>query len=299
MNRLTLNNFRMKVLTNSNSSLDFANINGGYYVPIRHLEEYKIKLYNNRDVRCDAILSINGKEVERFRINGNSSITIERPSDTQRRFTYADEKSSQARNYGMQIGNKNNGLISVIFKPEKQTFKYSLLNTGMPIKKKSKLLSNNINHSDNFYSNSYESYNLNCENTKQFSSGGTLLGKHSDQNFTTTASIYDYDFNNITELSARLITNKQKDPEYIPLARKKVNYPKRIDEIDKLDKLSLKFSGLMDLNSNEETFSEYDKVSAWYDLQSQIRPIYYNNNHTDEYNINNNERYGRDYYNKK
>lgn len=298
-NKLTLNKFGMKILTNSSSSLEFINIDGAYYVPIRHLEEYKIKLYNNMDVRCDTIISIDGEEAGRFRIGENSSITIERPSDTQRRFIYADEKSSQAQNYGMQVGNKDNGLISIIFKPEKQTFRYSLLNSGMPNKKKSKSLNRNIDYSDNSYGNSYndsyKNYGFNYENNQQFSSGGTLLGKHSDQNFTTTTPIYDYDFNNITELSSRLITNKQKDPEYISLARKKVNYPKRIDEIDKLDKLSLKFAGLMDSDSDEETFSEYDKVNTWNDYtraQDLPSPIYYSNKYTDEYNINNDERYG-------
>jgi hypothetical protein len=112
-NKLKLNNFEMKIINSSNNGLQFVNIDNANYVPIHHLEEYKIKLYNNKSVKCDATINIDGEDIGTWRINSFQPITIERPSDVERKFTYADEKSTEAKKSGMGQGNRDNGNLKI------------------------------------------------------------------------------------------------------------------------------------------------------------------------------------------
>jgi hypothetical protein len=176
MNRLNLNKFSMEIIGIYSNNLEFINIDCFYCVYINYLEEYKIKLYNNRYCKCDAIISIDGVEVGSWRIREQESITIERPS-----WFYKNDS-------------RYNGMISVTFKPEKVSqIKYK--NMIKPIVDGYKYFnSTNLKSSDNILIN-------------EFSFGDTVLDKNSDNFFTPVSIITNYDTDNITELSTRLIIN--------------------------------------------------------------------------------------------
>jgi hypothetical protein len=115
----------------------------------------------------------------------------------------------------------------------------------------------------NSYNNFKSTNSYDCEDClESFGSGGTLLGKKSDQNFTSISKIANYDKNNITELLARLITDKryEEEEEFISIARKKTNYPKRLDEhhiqtYDDSDQNDFYMSDQQERTTRDEDFS--------------------------------------------
>jgi len=63
MNKVSLNNFKIEILNNSNTKMDVMNIDGGNYVPLAHRTEYKIKLSNNRSTKSDAVVYVDGENI--------------------------------------------------------------------------------------------------------------------------------------------------------------------------------------------------------------------------------------------
>lgn len=90
------------------------------YVEMNHGETYKIVLKNDHDVRCDASVEIDGKDMGSFRIEAKSNLYLERPSNEQKKFTFYQLGTSEADQSGLNKIEKNEmGLIKVTFKPEK------------------------------------------------------------------------------------------------------------------------------------------------------------------------------------
>ena len=80
---------------------------------------YKIVLINRKSRRCDASVEIDDNHVGSFRIMGNSSMTIERPVDKARKFTFFKASSEGASKAGYNpTKSSTNGLIKVTFTPE-------------------------------------------------------------------------------------------------------------------------------------------------------------------------------------
>jgi len=89
------------------------------YVEMKHGETYTIVLKNDHDVRCDASVEVDGKDVGTFRINSRSNLRLERPANEQKLFTFYQLGTSEADKSGLNKVEKNKmGLIKVIFKPE-------------------------------------------------------------------------------------------------------------------------------------------------------------------------------------
>jgi hypothetical protein len=244
MSKVDLNNFKVEILNSVNEKMDVMNIDGGNYVPLRHKTEYKIKLSNSRQTKCDATVYVDGEDIGTWRVTPFNTITLERTSDVKRKFTYVDEESKEAVLSGMQTGHRDNGLIRIVFKPEKQQMKVlQKKNYGMSSRARG---GGFLSNGDSFgLENSNESMQYKSMNmtkskgatSNNMSSGGTLLGGSSHQEFSSTSRIQNYDTNNITEISLRLVTNNDLDieeEEFIPIARKKTSYPKRLEESDEI-----------------------------------------------------------------
>src|SRR5437588_410462 len=110
-----LNGFSVNII--GDNVIHFKKGEHNYYA-VPHLSEYKIKLSNNRPTRCDAEISIDGDLVGTWRVESFDSITIERPANLNRRFIFVQERSNIAEQVGIR-SSKDNGLITVIFKPER------------------------------------------------------------------------------------------------------------------------------------------------------------------------------------
>lgn len=235
----TINNFGVNILNKNNKKFNTLTIEKGTYVLLKNKTEYKIKLSNKKYQKCDATVYIDGENIGTWRINGNNTVIIERPSKINKKFTYFDENSVQVEKAGISKNNEKNGLIRVIFRPEKENFfreqclDYNFLSGSDGLK-------TTLNNS----TPTNYAMPLNNFSKKKYSSGATLLGKHSDQNFNVIEPINNYDYNNFTEIYLRLITQENDeesdDEEYIPLNIKKNKYPKKLSGNTRIEDLEQK-----------------------------------------------------------
>lgn len=159
---------------------------------LKHGEEYKIVCRNNLNVRCDVKLSVDGLQVGKWRIDGRSTIYIERPAGVERKFTFVKEGSGLAYSSGLQA-HRDNGLIEAVFHPEK-----------IIIVPKS------------FNSHHLVAQGLVAEGPAKrgpvaegYSSGGTTLGAQSKQTFGTASALDSIDQEKITTLRLRLIVREE------------------------------------------------------------------------------------------
>jgi|SRR5579871_579423 len=95
------------------------NKDGAYYVPVNNGSHYKIRVSNFHNKRCDAIISVDGEDIGTFRLRSYQVASIERPGDTDKKFTFYREDSTIAQISGVEEGKEQNGLISVRFIPER------------------------------------------------------------------------------------------------------------------------------------------------------------------------------------
>src|SRR5690348_10484827 len=94
--------------------------NDGIYIPLDNGSNYKIRLSNKHEYRCDAEVTIDGEDIGTFRLKPYQTSTIERPGDVAKKFTFYRETSGVAQRAGVTEGKEENGLIQVRFIPEKR-----------------------------------------------------------------------------------------------------------------------------------------------------------------------------------
>lgn len=175
---------RFSLVVNNGNEVD----NG--YVQMKHGSEYQLRLRNDHNVEADAIVRVDGVEVGVWRVPANRNITIERPANIERKFTFYKLGSSEGNQAGLER-NSDLGLISVDFIPAKEVVHSSF---GNPYSK-------GMDIEDTGYS--YKS-GLKGVSTRGFSAGGTGLGDRSDQSFGQAMPI-DRDYANQVTINLRLI----------------------------------------------------------------------------------------------
>lgn len=160
------------------------------YVQMRHGTEYALRLRNDRNVEADAIVRIDGVEVGVWRIPANRNITIERPANVERKFTFYKLGSSEGSQAGLER-NSDLGLISVDFIPA-------------------------IDYPQEGIKGVSRSFNPYGETgtLRGFSAGGTGLGDHSNQSFGQAMPI-DRDYANKVTINLRLVCVDE--PAIVPL----------------------------------------------------------------------------------
>ena len=112
------NGFGVKIITDSDQ--DKLRRNSHNYVALKNNTEYKLQLINDRSTDCMAEVYIEGDLVGTWFINAKGSITINRPANTPRKFTFFKENDSRAKNAGVIVGQSFNGVLRVVFYPKKQ-----------------------------------------------------------------------------------------------------------------------------------------------------------------------------------
>jgi hypothetical protein len=169
------------------------------YVALKNNSEYSILLTNHSDKRCDAKVSVDGKNVGKFRIDGYSSIDIDRPVDHARKFTFLRDSSYRAHVAGIREGEHTNGEVNVVFYPEKHSYPYS---TGTRCAMR-QCYSNGVGELSSFSVDGERSgmkgYGL--------SAGATALGNMSHQDFDYAEPLHGVDRNNIRSIKLRLIVD--------------------------------------------------------------------------------------------
>jgi hypothetical protein len=191
--------------------------NGFDYVALTSGSIYAIELHNHHHTRCDAEVYVDGKHIGGWIVRAHDTIRIERPENAKRKFTFFDEKSYISKSTGSVVGGDNNGLISVIFKPEKYRsyeplYSAKSLQTQAPKKALQSGLS--------------ESFLTSSNQKEKFSSGITVLGDISYQDFSSAKELKEsqIDWSLATEVSLRLVADTEN--KYIAIAH---SYPPRLD----------------------------------------------------------------------
>ncbi|CCQ53030.1 hypothetical protein WH8501_06540 [Crocosphaera watsonii WH 8501] len=105
-----LNNFTLRIVEGKELE------NG--YVELIHNTQYRVILGNQKPVRCDAYLEIDGKHLGTWRLHPYYSITLERPAHDDGRFTFYQLGTTEAYSAGLVEGDPKLGLIKAIFTPE-------------------------------------------------------------------------------------------------------------------------------------------------------------------------------------
>lgn len=204
------------------------------YVELNHGKQYSINLRNDRDVRCDADVSIDGKPIGTFRIEPNSTINLERPLNEDKRFTFYKAGSREAKaSDEANIKDNYQGLIQVTFRPEKQychylpSWWYVWPSTPAPYTPWNFGESWDYDTTCNTRGTSGVTLKTSgvtttsanyCQVTSTSSlpmrAGVTGLSGHSDQEFCQVDEIQDYDTNYFTAISLRLVCteNQRQDP---------------------------------------------------------------------------------------
>lgn len=167
------------------------------YVSMIHNTQYAIRMKNDRNVPCDAVVTVDGNHIGTWRIQAFSTVEIDRPADKPRRLTFYRLDSVEAQQAQLQ---KNNdlGLVSVEFKPSKQF----VINTVAPL---SEWDTTSIKRPP--FNGERESYGVSTSTYGTTSSaGGTGLSGQSDQVFSSARPL-DYDMANAFTINLRLIAN--------------------------------------------------------------------------------------------
>lgn len=157
------------------------------YVEMKHGQQYSVVMTNNTLTRCQASLTIDGHHIRDFLINGHTTINIDRPVHSHKRFTFyrTDTGFPSSFQTGIIPGNHNNGVVEVSFTPEKgkiDVYKYH--RTAM---------------------NSSSIFEDSCmESNSSYSEGGTALSGHSHQHFDYVNPL-NLDYNRQITLSYRLV----------------------------------------------------------------------------------------------
>lgn len=184
---------------------------------------YQIRLHNNSDVRADADITIDRQHVGTWRVRAQSHVTIERPEGVNRAFTLVSETSATARRTGARVGDDYNGLVSVVFKPAKR-------GTASPRPARAvNVVSMRQSAPTAAATPAAASLRSSGPTTESLSSGVTVLGRRSSQEFSQVPSLSrdEIDWNRVTEIEIRLVVRAPEwEPEYVPLSR---GAPPRID----------------------------------------------------------------------
>jgi len=216
-----LNKFSVEIISDHIRHIKKGDYN---YYALPHMEEYKIKMINSRNTRCDAEVFVDGQLVGTWRIDPYNSATIERPIKINKRFTFVRQDSKVARRAGINQNDNMDGLVTVRFKPEKHNYcdnKPFVLSKvcynnddityfGNP--NPTRFVNNDISYAQslNSYLDGIQISSKGNFEPKENVVGATVLGANTDQYFRTVEDIYDIDYHNITTINVRMmVLNEQ------------------------------------------------------------------------------------------
>jgi hypothetical protein len=216
-----LNSFEVEVVPKKGSAHEFSKYTDderSWYIEIPHETEYKLRLTNNRKVIADAVVKMEGQKIGKWRVNANDSIEIERPSDIMRKFTFLAEGTKEAAEAGIHSGDRNNGLIEVIFYPKKES-KYVKIPAGQEafvstqgskwLSHQPRMMSANVRSNDSMMTPLSAAFQV---PKAEYRGGSTVLGGTSDQHFGSVHSIpeNEIDRDNVTTIMFRLVAPAEK-----------------------------------------------------------------------------------------
>lgn len=206
-----LNGFSVRIIGGSDEKT-----NG--YVVIDHKKTYKVCLRNTHNRRCDVDLFIDGKEVGNWRIEANSSITLERPANDNGKFTFYRVDSDEGEMAGGEKGSFENGLVQARFHleaiPEPRPLKVSYVDTNDmdwmdEINSRQRYRSSGAPPMNLFSAKIGSSVITRSLSRKTHEEGVTGLSGESTQRFHSVSQLQTYDEAFETTINLRLICPKK------------------------------------------------------------------------------------------
>jgi len=153
------------------------------HVEINHRQEYQLQLTNNGSQNCEAAVFVDGKNIGTWIINRYDTVTLERPANVARKFTFLETGSSEFSDANLDSINRNDlGLIKVKFTPERNAIPCHSLRK----------------------STGYRGAQCSLEATS-YNSGGTGLGSNSNQQFREVNGL-NLDHSKSVTINLRLVT---------------------------------------------------------------------------------------------
>jgi len=208
--RVSKNRFSLGIISDRSMPRKKVIDNANYFL-LPHRSQYKLRLSNDRSTNCDAEVWIDGEKVGVWRIKPFGRITIERPAKIDRKFVFVSENSSDGHSAGIISGRSTNGIVKVVFKPERERElvyidgdAYITNSNIRPCSFSNKEFSHNLNYMSQGQTMANYSFSPDKSN---MSHGATTLGNQSDQWFDSVSPIYDVDTSNITTIIIRLMVD--------------------------------------------------------------------------------------------
>jgi hypothetical protein len=220
-------------------------IESGGYVEIGNGKQYTLMLKNDRNVACDAEVTIDGKPIGTFRIYANSGIRLERAPNDTGKFTFYELGTDGARMSLLDLVPRDGlGLIKVIFTPEiyRQPV-YTYYQPYVDPWNNSTSTTSTVASSDQFTLTSNSCY---CSvegwsgpsgpsgpsgqrgiGSSMGGAGGTGISGHSNQGFCGAEDI-ELDYSQQTTIYLRLISTRSNDPRPLRPASNSTAIPPRI-----------------------------------------------------------------------
>lgn len=207
MDSIFLNGFSLRIV--SDNPVEKVTHKNSNYFSLPHKSEYAIQLGNNHGVKADVHVWIDNEKIGVWRINAYGKITIERPANINRKLVLLKEGTSVAREALIRDHDSSNGLVKVMFYPEK-TYNDNIYWQNDCSYNSCDSISTPIKKSCGFHQMS---------NNSTLSPAGTALGDDSYQRFRKVGSLTTIDDENITTIYARLVVddNVTARKKYMPL----------------------------------------------------------------------------------
>lgn len=196
MSVASLNGFSVGIRSTANKSLwpVTKQADGSFVSAVPHESTYGITLNNERDVACDAKMSIDGLAVGTFRLEPFQSWTIERPEKNDKAFVFVREQSKEATEGSVTTGKSENGLITVIFEP------------ALPVRtKRCRAPSNHTSRGVN----KVTKMGITLESCTKVARGATVMGQATGQEFHDAGPLGEIDVANRTTIHVRLVVDTE------------------------------------------------------------------------------------------
>ncbi len=188
-----LNNFSVRIPE--------GNETPGGYVELSHNQQYSLVLKNNRHLRCDARIEVDGKHLGTFRIPKHETITLDRPAHDTGKLTFYEIGTVEGNKIGLTRDDPNLGLVKITFTPEKDEVVTPLYDSGIAMASMS-------------YSSGAPAVrtrtSVSHNSSKSRSAGGTGLSGKSNQTFAEAYAL-DLDYSQQTVIHLRLVS-RSNDP---------------------------------------------------------------------------------------
>lgn len=204
-------------------------------VSLPHEMIYAIILHNKNTVQVDAVVSIDGECVGTFRLEPKCTRKYTRGANDERTFVFLKETSADAQSAGIEKGHEENGLVSVVFKPE---CKPQYLDYDGMDERRSRMSGGGASRGGGFRGGS-EKQTLSVTafggltRGSSYSSGATGYGSKSNQKFESVPKL-KYDVGGIRTITLRIVCQEapKEKPKYEAVAPRATSVPPRVEDME-------------------------------------------------------------------